>query len=108
MHGHAAKDTKAGNKIAIVGNPNVGKSVIFGLLTGRYATVSNYPGTTVTLTTGSCKVDGEDLLVTDTPGVNTLIPMSEDEVVTRDILLNDEVKLVVQVADTKNLGRGLQ
>lgn len=108
MHGHMVKDTKPGNKIAIVGNPNVGKSVIFGLLTGRYATVSNYPGTTVTLTTGSCKVGGEDLLVTDTPGINTLIPMSEDEVVTRDILLNDEVKLVVQVADAKNLARGLQ
>ncbi len=108
MHGHTVKDTKTGNKIAIVGNPNVGKSVIFGLLTGRYATVSNYPGTTVTLTTGSCKVGGEDLMVTDTPGINTLIPMSEDEVVTRDILLNDEVKLVVQVADAKNLARGLQ
>lgn len=108
MHSHTVKDTKTGSKIAIVGNPNVGKSVIFGLLTGRYATVSNYPGTTVTLTTGSCKVDGEDLLVTDTPGVNTLVPMSEDEVVTRDILLNDELRLVVQVADAKNLGRGLQ
>ncbi|MCC6545250.1 MAG: ferrous iron transport protein B [Nitrospirae bacterium] len=108
MHGHTVKDNKTVSKIAIVGNPNVGKSVIFGLLTGRYATVSNYPGTTVTLTTGSCRVGGEDLPVTDTPGVNTLIPMSEDEVVTRDILLNDEVRLVVQVADAKNLGRGLQ
>ena len=75
---------------------------------GRYATVSNYPGTTVTLTSGSCKAGGEDLRVTDTPGVNTLIPMSEDEVVTRDILLNEAIKLVIQVADTKNLGRGLQ
>ena len=44
--------------------------------------------------------------MTDTPGVNTLIPMSEDEVVTRDILLNEAIKLVIQVADTKNLGRG--
>ncbi len=108
MHDHTITDTKAGKKIAIVGNPNVGKSVIFGLLTGRYATVSNYPGTTVTLTTGSCKAGGEDLKVIDTPGVNTLIPMSEDEVVTRDILLNDEIKLVIQVADSKNLNRGLQ
>ncbi len=108
MHEHSLEDTKNGNRVAIVGNPNVGKSVIFGLLTGRYATVSNYPGTTVTLTSGSCKADGEDLRVTDTPGVNTLIPMSEDEVVTRDILLNEAIKLVIQVADTKNLGRGLQ
>jgi len=108
MHEHSLEDTKNGNRVAIVGNPNVGKSVIFGLLTGRYATVSNYPGTTVTLTSGSCKAGGEDLWVTDTPGVNTLIPMSEDEVVTRDILLNQAIKLVVQVADAKNPSRGLQ
>lgn len=108
MHETKAGDVKNGGKIAIVGNPNVGKSVIFGLLTGRYATVSNYPGTTVTLTSGAIKVNGDDISVTDTPGVNTLIPMSEDEVVTRDILLNEALKLVVQVADAKNLVRGLQ
>ncbi len=107
MHEHGTESIKPGEKIVIIGNPNVGKSVIFGLLTGRYATVSNYPGTTVTLTTGSYNMGGVDTQVMDTPGVNTLIPMSEDEVVTRDILLKESIRLVVQVADAKNLSRGL-
>src|SRR3990170_1214463 len=107
MHNHGTESIKAGEKIIIVGNPNVGKSVIFGLLTGRYADVSNYPGTTVTLTTGSYPMGGVDTLVVDTPGVNALIPMSEDEVVTRDILINEPVKQIVQVVDAKNLSRGL-
>ena len=46
-------------KIALVGNPNVGKSVIFGRLTGRYVTVSNYPGTTVAITRGRAQVGAE-------------------------------------------------
>src|SRR3972149_6084345 len=107
MHDHGTEAVKAGEKIIIVGNPNVGKSVIFGLLTGRYADVSNYPGTTVTLTTGSYRMGGVNTLVMDTPGVNTLIPMSEDEAVTRDILINKPVKQIVQVVDAKNLSRGL-
>ncbi len=107
MHAHVKESLKAGEKVVIVGNPNVGKSVIFGLLTGRYATVSNYPGTTVTITSGSCEVGGKEAQVIDTPGVNTLIPMSEDEVVTRDILLNESIRLVVHVVDAKNLKRGL-
>jgi Fe2+ transport system protein B len=48
-------------RIALVGNPNVGKSVVFGRLTGRYATVSNYPGTTVTVTTGRAMIGAESL-----------------------------------------------
>jgi len=94
-------------KIVIVGNPNVGKSVIFGLLTGRYATVSNYPGTTVTITSGTYHSEGKTFQIIDTPGANSLIPMSEDEVVTRNILMDGSINLVVQVADAKNLKRGL-
>jgi len=92
----------------LVGNPNVGKSVIFGVLTGRYATVSNYPGTTVELTHGRMR-GGESLLV-DLPGTNSLLPESEDEQVTRDVLmtmLDRPHARVVQVFDTKNLRRGL-
>jgi len=55
-------------RIALVGNPNVGKSVFFGRLTGRYATVSNYPGTTVTLTRGRALVGAEVCEIVDTPG----------------------------------------
>ncbi|HVN84579.1 MAG TPA: ferrous iron transport protein B [Candidatus Binatia bacterium] len=91
--------------IALVGNPNVGKSVIFGALTGAYATVSNYPGTTVEVTRAAARgVPAAEII--DTPGVNGLTPQSEDERVTRDILLAG-VDVVVQIADAKNLARAL-
>lgn len=95
------------NNILLVGNPNVGKSVIFGLLTGKYATVSNYPGTTVEITSATMNIDGSHYTVIDTPGINNLIPMSEDEKVTRNMLLNQKPYGVIQVIDSKNLKRGL-
>lgn len=106
MHQHHKEIIRVGKKIALVGNPNVGKSVIFNLLTGRYVTVSNYPGTTVEIAQGTARFDKETLII-DTPGINNLIPMSEDERVTRDILLNEELEGVIQVVDAKNLRRGL-
>lgn len=94
-------------RVALVGNPNVGKSVVFGWLTGQYATVSNYPGTTVEIAQGNSKFGGRKRVIVDTPGINSLIPMSEDERVTRDILLQEGDLKVIQVCDAKNLRRGL-
>jgi ferrous iron transport protein B len=95
-------------RIALVGNPNVGKSVVFGRLSGRYATVSNYPGTTVTVTTGRAMVGAEVCDIIDTPGVNTLEGyVSEDERITRQLLAGDGAELVVQIADARNLRRAL-
>ncbi len=94
-------------RIALVGNPNVGKSVIFGLLTGKYVTVSNYPGTTVEVSYGNISLDSKRFLLVDTPGTNSLLPMSEDEKVTRDILLRERPSAIIQVADSKNLRRTL-
>jgi ferrous iron transport protein B len=96
-----------GEKVILIGNPNVGKSVIFNYLTGKYVTVSNYPGTTVEVSAGTFSAHGKKLQVLDTPGVNSLIPMSEDEKVTRDILLQDSKSYLIQVIDTKNIRRGL-
>ncbi len=93
--------------LILVGNPNVGKSVLFGALTGRYVTVSNYPGTTVEVTRGSAEIGGLRWQVLDTPGTNNLLPMSEDEQVTRDILLREPEYVCLQVCDAKNLRRGL-
>lgn len=93
--------------VALVGNPNVGKSVIFCALTGHYVTVSNYPGTTVEITRAMARIEGRKVELIDTPGAASLIPLSEDEQVTRDILLSGEVGRVVQVADSKNLERSL-
>ncbi len=92
--------------VILVGNPNVGKSVLFGALTGRYVTVSNYPGTTVEVTRGSATIDGAPWHVMDTPGTNNLLPMSEDEQVTRDILQAETGYVCLQVCDAKNLGAG--
>ncbi len=100
---------KDGNikKILLVGNPNVGKSVIFGAITGEYAIVSNYPGTTVEIARSNLRIDGRPYELIDTPGVNSLVPQSEDEKVTRDILLQEHPDVIVQVGDAKNLRRTL-
>jgi ferrous iron transport protein B len=97
----------AARTVILVGNPNVGKSVLFGALTGRYVTVSNYPGTTVEVTRGAATIEGRPWHVMDTPGTNNLLPMSEDEQVTRDILLSERGYVCLQVCDAKNLRRGL-
>ena len=93
--------------VILVGNPNVGKSVVFGYLTGRYVTVSNYPGTTVEITRGEASARGGTVEVIDTPGVYSLLPMSEDERVTRDILMAEPGARVIQVCDAKNMRRSL-
>lgn len=85
----------------------VGKSLLFGLLTHTYAAVSNYPGTTVEITAGTMSRSGQKVKILDTPGVNTLIPTSEDEKVTRDILLEPRNQVVLQVGDARNLRRAL-
>jgi len=110
MHEHTVDHKAKGShydRIALIGNPNVGKSVIFGLLTGKYVTVSNYPGTTVEVSHGNMALDSRKYHIVDTPGENSLTPMSEDEQVTRDIVLKARPALVVQVADSKNLKRTL-
>jgi ferrous iron transport protein B len=69
----------AEDAVVLIGNPNVGKSALFGALTGTYATVSNYPGTTVEVATGWTSLDGHRRRVVDTPGAASLLPASEDE-----------------------------
>ncbi|HSP35532.1 MAG TPA: ferrous iron transporter B, partial [Thermoanaerobaculia bacterium] len=94
-------------KLLLIGNPNVGKSLLFGCLTNRYVTVSNYPGTTVEITTAKATVAGEPRLVVDTPGTNGLIPQSDDERVARDMLISAGEADVVQVGDMSNIRRTL-
>ncbi len=95
-------------RIALIGNPNVGKSVVFGRLTGRYATVSNYPGTTVAVTRGRALVGAEVCDLIDTPGVNTLDgQLSEDEKIARHVVENGDADIVLQIADARNLRRAL-
>jgi len=98
---------KSERRVVLIGNPNVGKSVVFKQLTGQYVTVANYPGTTVELAWGKARFNGEKFEVIDTPGINSLLPLSEDERVAQELLLTENHTIIVQVADAKNLRRTL-
>jgi ferrous iron transport protein B len=93
--------------VILVGNPNVGKSALFGALSGKYVEVSNYPGTTVDFSSGWIKIDGKKRELFDSPGADTLSPVSEDEVVTRDLILSYPDSPIIFVIDAKNIMRGL-
>lgn len=93
--------------VLIVGSPNVGKSVLFHRLTGRYVTVSNYPGTTVEVARGLMRYRGREFVIIDSPGMYSLTPITEEERVARRILLSDRPHLVLHVIDAKNLARML-
>ena len=94
-------------KIILVGNPNVGKSVLFNSLTGAYTTVSNYPGTSVEVSRGHCDIAGERYEVLDTPGMYALLPITEEERVARTILLEEDPQVVVHVLAARNIERML-
>lgn len=93
--------------VAIVGNPNVGKSVLFNALTGAYVTVSNYPGTTVEVARGKGRLGTITAGVVDTPGMYGLLPITEEERVARRILWKERPDAIIHVVDAKNLERML-
>lgn len=94
------------NSIILVGNPNVGKSVLFHRLTGAYVNVSNYPGTTVEITQSATKFDANTNLI-DSPGVLSLPSRTDDERATMKALLNEKIRCIIQVGDAKNVRRTL-
>jgi len=98
------------NKILLIGNPNVGKSVIFSRLTGVNVIASNYPGTTVGFTKGFLRHDGKRIEIIDVPGTYTLDPTSRAEEVAvqmLDDIKDDEQAIVLNVVDATNLERNL-
>ena len=107
---HARVGRPLQRRVLLVGNPNVGKSALFNALTGLRTIVSNYPGTTVEVARGSfLSVEGV-VEVVDSPGVNSLLALTEDERVTWDLVASarqDPTAIVVQVADAKDLRRAL-
>ena len=100
-------DQYGARKLGIVGNPNVGKSLVFNDLTGGHAVVSNYPGTTVDVTRGKLRAAGCEIQVVDTPGMYSLLPITEEERVARSLLLSEKPDVILQVADARNLERML-
>lgn len=101
----SARHTPA--RVVLVGNPNVGKSVLFNRLTGRYVVVSNYPGTTVEIARGQARIGDVVCEVIDTPGMYSLSPITEEERVARALLLREQPDVVIHVVDAKNLDRML-
>jgi len=97
-------------KILLIGNPNVGKSVIFSRLTGVHVIASNYPGTTVEFTKGYMRIKGEKAEVIDVPGAYTLEPSSKAEQVAVDMLdsaAEEDGNIFVNIVDATNLERNL-
>ena len=92
-------------KVLLMGNPNVGKSVIFSKLTGTSVTASNYPGTTVEYTEGQMRYEGEDVEIIDVPGTYTLDPTNQAEEVAVDMI--EKGDLIINVVDATNLERHL-
>ncbi len=103
----ARPEPAPGGRVILIGNPNVGKSALFNQLTGSYVTVSNYPGTTVELARGFIAVHKQHIEVIDTPGMYSLIPISEEESIARRILFSGGIRLLAHVVDAKNIGRML-
>jgi ferrous iron transport protein B len=102
-----SRSSDRGTTTVLVGNPNVGKSVLFKNLTNRYVTVSNFPGTTVEIFRAAASFNGRNVEIIDTPGINDLTPTSEDARVTRALLDQHDNATLIQVADAKNLRRSL-
>ncbi len=94
-------------RVLLVGQPNVGKSTILNALTGARVMISNYPGTTIDISSGSLMINGENHVFVDTPGVYSLTPSSEEEKVTDRMILEGDYDFIIQVADATSLGKNL-
>ena len=92
-------------KIVLMGNPNVGKSVVFTRLTGAHVIISNYPGTTVDFSQATTCIDKEHVYIIDAPGTYSLEPSNRAEEVASAIL--NDADLVINVVDATNLERNL-
>lgn len=102
--------SQAPPRVLLVGNSNVGKSALFFALTGRYVTVANYPGTTIEVARGTCRLaSGARVELVDTPGTASLSALSEDECVTSDAVREAAAAggAALVVIDARNLRRGL-
>lgn len=93
--------------VALMGNPNCGKTSLFNALTGAKQHVGNWPGVTVEKKEGSLKYKGKFIKVVDLPGTYSLSAYSEDEVVARDYLIKDKPDVVIDVVDGTNIERNL-
>ena len=94
-------------RIALAGNPNCGKTTMFNNITGAKQHVGNYAGVTVEKKEGHTNFDGHELLFIDLPGTYSLTARSLDELVARNVIVNDNPDVIVNVLDASNLERNL-
>lgn len=98
-------------KIALIGNPNCGKSTLFNALTGARQHIGNWPGVTIERKTGSMHINNQSIDIVDLPGTyaieNLQIATSEDELIAREFVLNEPDSLIVNIIDATNLQRSL-
>jgi len=94
-------------RVVLIGHPNVGKSQLFNLLTGKQVAVSNYPGTTVELACGKGMLGSRKIELIDSPGLYSLSAISPEEQVTRMLLLKERPALVINILDARNISRML-
>lgn len=94
-------------RVALIGNPNSGKSTIFNILTGANARVGNWPGVTVEKKEERFKYKDFEVIVTDLPGTYSLTSYSIDERIARDFIINETPDVVVCIVDSTNLVRNM-
>ena len=93
--------------VALAGNPNSGKTTIFNNITGARQHVGNYAGVTVERREGFRRFQGQDLLLVDLPGTYSLTANSLDEIVARNVIIDEKPDLIVNILDASNLERNL-
>lgn len=103
---YASHDTRE-MKLALVGNPNCGKTTLFNALTGSNQYVGNWPGVTVEKKEGRATVDGRPVTIVDLPGIYSLSPYSMEEVVARDFIVGEHPDAIIDIVDATNIERNL-
>ena len=93
--------------VALIGNPNVGKTALFNRLTGSKQHVANWPGVTVEKKTGRCRHKGEEMEIVDLPGVYSLTASSIDQLIARNFIVEEKPDVIVHIVDATNLERNL-
>ncbi len=94
-------------KLALVGNPNCGKTTLFNALTGANQYVGNWPGVTVEKKEGLATVEGRTVTIVDLPGIYSLSPYSMEEIVARNFIVDDGPDAIINIVDATNLERNL-
>lgn len=94
-------------KVALIGNPNCGKTTLFNSLTGATAKTGNWPGVTVSKKEGQYRLGTENITIVDLPGVYSLSPYSPEEVVSRNFIIEENPDVIINIIDVTNLERNL-